>query len=370
MDLHQQGTIPCESANLKTTAQAAKAGEKDSLAIEASEVQTMSQMPLYPLRFEPIYQYRLWGGRRLAELLTRPLPGNGPIGEAWILSDRDDHSSRIANGPLKGQTITQLLGQFREQLLGKLAQRFRRFPLLLKFLDAREMVSVQVHPADAQTDLLPKGESGKTEAWVVLKAEEKSRIYAGLKPGTTADDLRRALANGTVADDLEYFTPKPGDGVFLPAGTVHSLGDGVVVFEIQENSDVTFRLYDWGHVDDKTGHLRALQVDQAVACIDFVDGAAGLVVPVVEATPPVGRERLFHCKQFRLWRLRGQSPFTVGAAGEARVLVCIEGAGKVDHGGSTYAIGKGDVMLMPAEVGACAFRPSGVVNLLEIALPE
>ena len=200
MDLHQQGTIPGESANLKTTAQAAKAGEKDSLAIEASEVQTMSQMPLYPLRFEPIYQYRLWGGRRLADLLTAPLPGDGPIGEAWILSDRDDHPSRVANGPLKGQTITQLLEQFPEQLMGKLARRFRRFPLLLKFLDAREMLSVQVHPADAQTDLLPAGETGKTEAWVVLEAGEKSRIYAGLKPGTTADDLRRALANGTVAD--------------------------------------------------------------------------------------------------------------------------------------------------------------------------
>jgi len=355
---------------LKTTAPAAAASEKDSPTIDVREVQTICQMPLYPLRFEPIYQYRLWGGRRLAELLATPLPGDGPIGEAWILSDRDDHSSRVANGPLAGRTLTQLLEQSREQLLGKLAQRFRRFPLLLKFLDAREMVSVQVHPADGQKKFLPAGENGKTEAWVVLEAEKKSRIYAGLKPGTTADDLRRALANGTVAGDLAYFTPKPGDGVFLPAGTVHSLGNGVVVFEIQENSDVTFRLYDWGHVDAKTGHLRALQVDQALACIDFLDGAAGLVVPVVEATTPVERERLFHCKQFRLWRLCGQSPFTVGAAGEARVLVCIDGAGQVDWGGATYALGKCDVMLLPAVVGACVFRPSGVVNLLEIALPE
>jgi mannose-6-phosphate isomerase len=330
----------------------------------------MNQIVLYPLRFEPIYQYRLWGGRRLAELLTAPLPGDGPIGEAWILSDRDDHSSRVADGPLKGRTITQLLEQSREQLLGKLAQRFRRFPLLLKFLDAREMVSVQVHPADGHKELLPPGESGKTEAWVVLEAGKKSRIYAGLKPGTTPDDLRRALANGTVAGDLAYFTPKPGDGVFLPAGTVHSLGDGVVVFEIQENSDVTFRLYDWDHIDAKTGHLRALQVDQALACIDFVDGAAGLVMPLVEATTPVRRERLFRCKQFRLWRLRGQSPFTVGAAGLPRVLVCVEGAGQVEHGGATYAVAKGDVLLLPAVVGACAFRPSGVVSLLEIALPE
>ena len=229
----------------------------------------MSQILLYPLRFEPIYQYRLWGGRRLANLLTAPLPGDGPIGEAWILSDRDDHPSRVANGPLKGRTIGQLLEQCPEQLLGKLAGRFRRFPLLLKFLDAREMLSVQVHPSDAHADLLPAGETGKTEAWVVLEAGPESRIYAGLKPGTTADNLRRALANGTVADHLACFTPKPGDGVFLPAGTVHSLGGDVVVFEVQQNSDVTFRLYDWDHVDAKTGQPRALQVDQALACIDF-----------------------------------------------------------------------------------------------------
>ena len=130
----------------------------------------MSQVPLYPLRFEPIYQYRLWGGRRLADLLTAPLPGDGPIGEAWVLSDREDHPSRVANGPLKGRTIAELLDQSPEPVLGKLAQRFRRFPLLLKFLDAREMLSVQVHPSDKQTNLLPKGESGKTEAWVVLEA--------------------------------------------------------------------------------------------------------------------------------------------------------------------------------------------------------
>jgi mannose-6-phosphate isomerase len=255
-------------------------------------------------------------------------------------------------------------------LLGKLAQRFRRFPLLLKFLDAREMLSVQMHPSDAHTDLLPAGETGKTEAWVVLEAGTKSRVYAGLKPGTTAENLRRALANGTMADDLVCFTPKRGDGVFLPAGTVHSLGDDIVVFEVQQNSDVTFRLFDWGHVDATTGQPRALQVDQALACVDFADGAAGLVTPVVEATTPVERERLFHCEHFWLWRLQGHSPFTVGAAGVPRVLVCIEGAGQVEHGGATYALGKGDVLLMPAVVGACVFRPSSAVNVLEIALSE
>jgi mannose-6-phosphate isomerase len=320
----------------------------------------MSQV-LYPLRFEPIYQYRPWGGRRLSGLLTAPLPGDGPIGEAWVLSDRDDHESQVANGPLKGRTLAQLLEQFPEQAMGKLAGRFRRFPLLLKFLDAREMLSVQVHPG---------GKTGKTEAWVVLEAGPQSRVYAGLKPGATADNLRQALANGTVADRLACFTPMPGDGVFLPAGTVHALGGGVVVFEVQQNSDVTLRLYDWGRVDARTGQPRALQVDRALGCIDFAGNTAGLVAPVVEATAPARRESLFHCEYFRLWRLRGQSPFPVGAAGAPRVLVCIEGIGQVEHGGAAYAIGKGDVWLLPAAVGACAFQPHGAVSLLEIALPE
>jgi mannose-6-phosphate isomerase len=321
----------------------------------------MRQLSLYPLRFEPIYQYRLWGGRRLADLLAAPLPGDGPIGEAWVLSDRDDYPSLVADGPLKGSTIGQLLEQSPEQLLGKLAPRFRRFPLLLKFLDAREMLSVQVHPG---------GEAGKTEAWLVLEAGPQSRIYAGLKAGTTVDDLRRALTNGAVTEHLVYFTPKPGDGVFLPGGTVHSLGGDVVVFEVQQNSDVTFRLYDWGHVDAKTGQPRALQIDQALACIDFAERAVGPVGPLVETATPVERERLFHCEYFWLWRLRGQSPFTVGTAGEPRVLVCIEGAGQVEHRGATYAVGKGDVWLLPAVVGACAFRPRGRVSLLEIAIPD
>ncbi len=321
----------------------------------------MSEILLQPLRFEPIYQYRLWGGRRLADLLSAPLPGNGPVGEAWILSDREDHQSRVADGPLKGRTIAQLLEQFPEQLMGKLSGRFQRFPLLLKFLDAHEMLSVQVHPS---------GETGKTEAWVVLEAGARSRIYAGLQPGTTEADLRKALTSGTVADRLACFTPKLGDAVFLPAGTVHSLGGGIVVFEVQQNSDVTFRLYDWNHIEAKTGKPRALQVDQALACIDFANCAGGLVKPVVEATEPVRRERLFHREHFWLWRLRGQSPFTVGTRGLPRVLVCTEGVGQVEHDGAAYAIAKGEVVLLPASIGACVYRPCGVVSVLEIGIPE
>lgn len=318
----------------------------------------MSPIALYPLRFEPIYQYRLWGGRRLAGLLAAPLPGSGPIGEAWILSDRVDHPSRVADGALRGRTIAELLEEFPEQVMGRLAGRFRRFPLLLKFLDAREMLSVQVHPA---------GETGKTEAWVVLEASPGSRIYAGLKPGTTEVGLRQSLTNGGVADRLASFIPRLGDAVFLPAGTVHALGGDIVVFEVQQNSDVTFRLYDWDHVDAKTGQPRALQVDQALACIDFAEGPAA---PVERATTLVGREELFHCEHFRLWRLRGESRYTVGSARVPRALVCVTGSGLVEHGGATYAARKGDVFLLPASLGACTFEPRGAVTVLEIEIPE
>ena len=177
------------------------------------------------------------------------------------------------------------------------------------------------------------------------------------------------MASNTVAEHLASFAPKLGDGVLVPAGTVHSLRD-IVVFEVQENSDVTFRLYDWDHVDPKTGQPRPLQVDQAMACIDFAQGATGPVAPVVEEVKPALRERLFCCEHFGLSRIRGEGQFLVGAAETPRVLVCIAGSGKLEHAGADYAIRRGDVFLLPASVGACCCRTSGAITLLDISLPE
>jgi mannose-6-phosphate isomerase len=286
-----------------------------------------------------------------------------------VLSDRTDHQSLVANGTLKGQTLGQVMEQFREQLMGKLSSRFRRFPLLLKFLDAHAMLSVQVHPSDAHPELIPAGDTAKTEAWVVIEAEKGSHIYAGLRSGTTAGSLRQSLDDGTIADQLVCIAPKAGDAVFIPAGTVHTLGDDVMVFEVQQNSDTTFRLYDWGHIDPETKKPRPLQVDQAFACIAFGASDSGLVAARVETTTPVERERLFDCPAFLLWRVLGQDRFTVGATEKPRVLVGIEGSGQITHDGTPYAVGKGDVWLLPAEAGVCAFQPSGEVILLEIAIP-
>jgi mannose-6-phosphate isomerase len=328
----------------------------------------MSDQAFYPLLFKPIYQYRLWGGRRLENLLAEPLP-KGPVGEAWILSDRADHASVVTGGLFEGYTLTQLFEQYPESMMGRLAGDFEHFPLLLKFLDAQQVLSVQVHPSDDQTQYIPKGDSGKTEAWVVLEKGEKAVIYSGLKPGTTADTLRAALAKHTVADYLHSFKPAVGDGVFIHSGTVHTLAD-VVVFEVQENSDTTFRLYDWDRTDAKTGKPRDLQVDEALAVIDFSKTDIGPVKPKAEKTGDVTREELFNNEHFILWRINTENQFSIGAQDVPRIAVCIDGAGDLQFDGANYPIKKGDVALLPAEIGIITCKPNGKINLLEIAIPS
>jgi mannose-6-phosphate isomerase len=330
----------------------------------------MNQIPLYPLRFEPIYQYRLWGGRHLAHWLSKPLPDGQLIGEAWLLSDRDDYQSLVADGDLKGVGIGELMKQYPDQLLGKFSGRFTCFPLLLKFLDVHEMLSVQVHPSDAYKDLLPAGESGKTEGWVVLESSPKSRIYAGLKAGTTAENLRQAIQKGNLEDYLESFTPKPGDGVLITAGTVHALGGDVVVFEVQQNSDVTFRLFDWNHIDPKTGKPRELQVDQALACIDFEKGAVKPVASSFKGHRKAARELAIQCEYFEVWRIQAMDSFKIGQTDMPAVVVCLEGKAQLEHGDYHSSVQKGDVILLPAIAGICTCHPEETVSLLEIILPE
>ncbi len=328
----------------------------------------MTEPPNTPLRFDPICQYRLWGSRRLAEWLATPLPGDGPIGEAWLLSDRDDNPSRVSDGQQKGQTLTELINAFPTAMLGNLAPRFRRFPLLLKYLDVSAMLSVQVHPPADRADLIPAGETAKTEGWVVLSAEPQSRIYAGLRPGVTADALR-SLSQATVDDLLPSFPASRGQSVLIEAGDVHSLGDGVVVLEVQQNSDVTFRLFDWDHVDPATGHHRPLQVEQALQCVNLAQGIIGPTSPQVESTEPVRRERLLDSPHFRLWRTTASAPYCVGMADTPSVLVCIEGTGAVFHDDQDFPMDKGEVMLLPAAIGACRFHPNGEATLIEIIVP-
>ena len=322
--------------------------------------------PLYPMKFAPIFQYRPWGGRRLAELLEVKIP-DGLVGEAWVLSDREEQASLVTDGPLQGKSINELLHYYREELMGDVAHHYDRFPLLLKFLDVSDRLSVQVHPADTQAAYIPAGEMGKTEAWVVLEANAGSKIYAGLRDGTEKSALRKAITDDQVAEFLSELCPKTGDCVFVEARTVHSLED-VVVFEIQENSDVTYRLYDWNRVDPKTGKHRELEVESALACVDFNRKPVKFSVPQVIDRSPVVREKLFDCSHFEVNRITGSNEFLLGSHKAPTVLVSLDGSGEIHTDNDRARLAKGEVMLLPAALGACAFQPSGNVNLLAVSV--
>jgi mannose-6-phosphate isomerase len=219
-----------------------------------------------PLRFHPFLRPMVWGGRKL-ENWNKRLPTPDPYGESWDLSDHALHASVVVCGPRTGKTLRQLMEQERDAVLGQIQALRRTFPWLVKFLDAKDWLSVQVHPDDRQAERLWPGEGGKTEAWFVLEAEPGSRIYAGLLPGVDEARFRAALAAGRVGECLHQFAPRPGDCVFLPAGTVHAVGGGVLMAEVQQTSDATFRLFDWNR-RDAAGKARTLHIEEGLACID------------------------------------------------------------------------------------------------------
>jgi mannose-6-phosphate isomerase len=331
----------------------------------------MAHTPLYPLRFEPIFKSALWGGRRLPAYLNRAVDHSDPVGEAWILSDVDGSPSRVLDGPLAGLTIREVLAQDPARILGAAKAPQGRFPLLLKFLDARQELSVQVHPNDAQAALLGPGKFGKTEAWVVLDAcPETSKLYAGFAEGVTANDFRAALAAKNTPKTLHSFSPRVGDCVFLEAGTVHAIGSNLLLFEVQQTSDITYRLYDWDRIDAKTKQPRQLHVEEALACADFRRGPCYPVGPAVAVSGGVRREGLVACPYFTLERLTAKGPFRVGAPNQCRAVVCVKGSGELESRGQRFAFGTGDVLLLPAEVGECIALPAEEVTLLECGLPD
>lgn len=222
----------------------------------------------YPLRFRPFYQERVWGGRRLAEFYQRPLPSDASIGESWEIVHRPGITSVVANGPLAGQSLDDLLSHHSSELLGSARPASGRFPLLVKILDARDILSLQVHPpAHCAAEL---GGEPKTELWYFTEADPGAEILVGLRRGTTRQDFERRLADGSIADCFHRLPVRAGDAMFLPSGRVHALGAGLVLFEIQENSDTTYRVHDWNR-PGLDGKPRPLHVRESLASIDFQD---------------------------------------------------------------------------------------------------
>jgi mannose-6-phosphate isomerase len=320
---------------------------------------------MQPLVFEPYLRPMVWGHRRLGERFGKTLPTAEAFGESWEISAHPHHVSRVAEGPLSGAALTELCASHGRELFGEQLPPDGRFPLLIKLLDCHDLLSIQVHPTD---ELAPKlaGETlGKTEAWVILDVEPSGVVYAGLKAGVTRDELERHVHAGTLEQCLHCFKPSPGDCVFLPAGTVHAVGGGVVMAEVQQSSDATFRLYDWNRLGTD-GKPRKLHLREALESINW---DAGPVKPSV-GVPLRGRpgEALVRCRYFHLDRYRTAEPFAA-PAGRLSIWLALGGNAELRGAGYARTLRGGETVLIPASAGELTWRPDGNATLLGVTLP-
>jgi mannose-6-phosphate isomerase len=318
----------------------------------------------YPLRFEPVFRRYLWGGRRLATLLGKPIGEGEDYAESWELVDHGEDQSVVSAGPLAGVTLHELVDRHGGELFGSHGPQ-TQFPLLFKFLDCNRTLSVQVHPNDEQAARLDPPDLGKTEAWVVLAAEPGSKIYAGLKSGVTREELAAAVAAGTCEECLHEFEPCVGDCVFIKAGTVHALGAGLVIAEIQQASDTTFRLFDWNRVDAQ-GKPRPLHIQQSLEVTDYQRGP---VDPQGARRVSDNRERLAECDKFVLDRLRISAPHAIGGDDRFHFLVPLAGAITIGSDPAAETMTLGNTCLLPAEAGNVEVIPRDEAVVLDIYLP-
>lgn len=325
---------------------------------------------LDPLVFEPWLRPQIWGNRRLADLGKR-LPDSGTFGESWEISGHPQHVSRVADGPFQGATLSDLWDAHGSELWGA-GPVPAKFPLLIKFLDCHEQLSVQVHPDDAIARELLGDELGKTEAWLVMDVAPTGRIYAGLKQGTTRAELERHLDTGTVAECLHSFVPRPGDCVFLKAGTVHAVGGGVLMAEVQQTSDATFRLFDWNRLGTD-GRPRQLHREQSLRSIDWSAGPVSPVSPTPLAGFPdgVSGEQLVACPYFEMARFQLSRTMPLPVDGGLSIWIVVEGELELvsEAGGYRRTVRRGETVLVPASAGGLIWKPRGQSVLL-CAIPQ
>jgi mannose-6-phosphate isomerase len=308
-----------------------------------------------PLTFEPIFLERIWGGRRLESLFGKKLPRQRRIGESWEIVDRPEAQSVVAAGPARGKTLHELWTRHRDEVFGASLPESERFPLLLKLLDAEDKLSLQVHPPPQIAGQL--GGESKTEFWYVARAEPEAELFVGLMKAITRDAFQRALDAGAAADLVHTIHVRAGDAMFLPSGRFHAVGAGNLLVEIQQNSDTTYRVFDWNRIDD-TGQPRKLHIAEALQSIDFNDVQPELVRPQGEL---LVRHNSFEIQK---WQLEG--PRQISAPGQFAIACCLEGA----VGCAGVEIKPGEFFLVPAALTERTLEPlqSGT-TLLRVTIP-
>ena len=307
------------------------------------------------ITFTPIYQERIWGGREFSKRLARPLPGTQPIGEAWEIVDRPEAQSVVAHGPLRGRTLHELWTDHRAEIFGpRHATAGPRFPLLCKLLDARDRLSVQVHPPAAVAPQL--GGDPKTEVWYFLACDPGSRIYAGLVPGTTRASFEDKLARGTVEECLHVLPTHDGDSIFIPSGRLHAIGEGNLIVEIQQNSDTTYRVFDWNRAG-LDGRPRELHLKESLLSTDFDDFA-----------PPLAHVQsgtVAECNHFRVEKKILTNAQDLRPPGDFSLVTVVGGHARC----SERTFNPGDFFLLPASEAPSVTPAQGECSVLVTTIP-
>lgn len=319
---------------------------------------------LHPFTFQPVFKERVWGGRNIERLYGKTLPAGNPIGESWEMTDRAEGISVIANGPLSGKTLRWLMEEHRQAVLGKEAAASGPFPVLIKILDAHDTLSVQVHPS-AEVAKQSGGEP-KTEMWFITDTTPGASIFVGLKNGLTRAEFERRIASGTVAEALHRIPTKPGDCLMLPGGRLHAIGAGNVLFEIQQNSDTTYRVFDWNRVG-LDGKPRELHVPQSLASIDFDDFEPSLIPNKYSRNEIFSVRYLVDDPLFRVDACqvkRGKRFYLTSDS--VQIVGVVRGQLTVSHAKSTLTLKPGGFCLLPACLGRTALTAETQAEFLHI----
>lgn len=317
-----------------------------------------------PLIFQPILKRARWGGRRLGSELGKPIGNHPDYAESWEIADHGADQSIVAAGPHAPSTLSELLARHGTDVLGR-ESAARQFPLLIKFLDANDWLSLQVHPNDQQAKAHDPRENGKTEAWVILDAAEGSRICCGLKPNVTRRIFEEHLTAGTIESVLHTCAVRAGDCVFVPAGTVHAIGPGVLLAEVQQQSDLTFRLHDWGRLG-ADGQPRELHVAESLACIDFERGPVDPVEPRLLSAQGPRHEELVKSDYFIIERYSSESAWSVTRTDHCRILMNLAADVTISTANQTLKLPRGQTVLLPAASPDLDVTPQGSAVLLNI----
>ncbi len=320
--------------------------------------------PLYPFTFEPLFKERVWGGRNIERLYGKPLPPNQVIGESWEITDRPEGVSVITNGPLAGKSLRWVMEHHAAELLGADRASVKSFPLLVKILDAQDKLSLQVHPPAGKAKEL-KGEP-KTEMWFIADATPDADLFVGLKRGISRPEFERKVRDGSVAECFHHLPVKPGDVMFLPSGRVHAIGAGNVIFEIQQNSDTTYRVFDWNRVG-LDGKPRELHIEQSLASIDFNDFEPPLIRSEYSRNETFAVRYLVDDPLFRTnaWQIKRAQRFYVSSK-LPQIFGIVGGRLIVSGNGVEVPLKAGDFCLVPAAMERISLRAETQVELLHV----